>query len=226
MISPPDPSANPFSSYSRSDAERYEAWYHTPAGRVVASEEQAALAAMLAVFPAQQTVLEVGCGSGYFTRWLAARGHTVVGIDQSPEMLAVAHTFGGASYVLATGEALPFADASFDVVVFITALEFIAAPITALQEAARVARAGIVLGVLNLSSPLGIRRKLTAWFQPSIYRTAHFYTIWGLRRLVWRALPGRVQHLQWTTTLSPRGVPRSLHRLPCGAFIVMAVQLA
>jgi ubiquinone/menaquinone biosynthesis C-methylase UbiE len=221
------PRPDPFRAYGLTTARRYEAWYHTPAGRAIAAEEQRALAAMLATLPPPQSLLEVGCGTGHFTRWFAARGGVVVGADPSPGMLAAASTAnGGCCYVRATAEALPFADASIDIVAFITTLEFVALPTRALREAARVARSGVVLGVLNLASPLGLGRKLASWFRPSVYRSAHFYTAWGLQRLVRRSLPGRVQNMQWTTALWPRGVPGALRGLPCGALIALAARLA
>jgi len=216
---------NPFRAYSPAAAARYEAWYHLPAGRSVAVAEHNALAAMLATLPAHASVLEVGCGSGYFTRWLATRGERVIGVDPSPGMLTVARAAGDGRYVLAAGEALPFAAASVDVVAFITALEFLPAPAVALREAARVARRGILLGVLNLASPLGLRRALAARFRPSVYRAARFYTVWRLRRLLQRALSDRLQQVQWTTTLWPHGTPAPVRRLPGGAFIAMAAQL-
>ena len=50
--------------------------------------EAAAAAAVGTV--AAPRVLEIGCGTGNLTRALLARGATVTGIDQSPDMLAVA----------------------------------------------------------------------------------------------------------------------------------------
>ena len=48
-------------------------------------------------------------------RDLAARGHTVVGIDSSPTLLEYARAAGpAAEYVLADAAALPFPDGSFD----------------------------------------------------------------------------------------------------------------
>jgi len=38
--------------------------------------------------PAGSSILELGCGTGRLLRELAARGHSVVGVDESPAMLA------------------------------------------------------------------------------------------------------------------------------------------
>jgi SAM-dependent methyltransferase len=59
-------------------------------------------------------ILDVPCGAGRLTDVLARHGEPVTGADLSPSMLAEA---GGARRVLASAFALPFAAASFDVVV-------------------------------------------------------------------------------------------------------------
>src|SRR5437763_840626 len=43
-------------------------------------------------------VLDLGCGTGISTRFVAARGHRVLGIDPNEEMLAAATDAGGAEY--------------------------------------------------------------------------------------------------------------------------------
>ena len=66
-------------------------------------------------------VLEVGCGSAPCSRWLAAQGARVVGIDISRRMLGIGLAAMDADgvrvpLIQATAESLPFADGSFDVV--------------------------------------------------------------------------------------------------------------
>jgi len=205
-------------------ARRYNAWYATPTGRAVAGAEEALLGEMLAHLPDARTLLEVGCGTGHFARSFAARGLRVAGLDASPAMLAIAREVGGGpDYVLGSAEHLPFPDRCFDVVAFITSLEFVADPAAALREAGRVARRGLLLGVLNLASPLGVGRKAQALYRPSPYRAARFSTPWGLARLIRRALPGEFCSIRWRTTLWPSWVPQAARRLPCGGFIGMAV---
>src|ERR687885_449922 len=67
------------------------------------------------------TVLDVATGTGAVAReLLRQKGCTVVGLDQSPEMLAAARTRIGASFTIVEGRAeeLPFDDASFDALTF------------------------------------------------------------------------------------------------------------
>lgn len=89
--------------------------------------------------PPGWATLEIGCGEGRVARDLAARGHTVTGIDAAPTMLraaAVAHPAG--SYLVADAADLPFADGEFDLVVAYNALMDMAEMPAAVAEAARV----------------------------------------------------------------------------------------
>ncbi len=61
--------------------------------------------------------LDVGCGSGTLTVLLAARSDRAVGVDPAPRMVEQAmgkRADAPASFLVASAEALPFADASFD----------------------------------------------------------------------------------------------------------------
>jgi SAM-dependent methyltransferase len=95
-------------------------------------------------------VLDVGCGEGRFCRMLAARGATPVGIDPTGEMVRTATLRGDQSYVRSTAERLPFADASFDLVVSYITLVDIAGYRDAIAEMARVLRPGGHVVAANL----------------------------------------------------------------------------
>jgi ubiquinone/menaquinone biosynthesis C-methylase UbiE len=201
-------------------AAHYEAWYETPQGRQADRQEKQLLRWLIGLFPGARTVLEVGCGTGHFTRWLRDEGFWAVGLDISAPMLAQA--LDGLLLVRGDAHRLPFADGAVDLVVLITTLEFLAHPQEALAEALRVARYGLVLGVLNLWSPLGLARRIAGLFRPSVYRAAHFCSVWELQRLV-RSVAGPQAKVIWRTTLFPWGIPRRPSSLPWGGFIGMAV---
>jgi ubiquinone/menaquinone biosynthesis C-methylase UbiE len=55
-------------------ASRYEAWYTTPRGQRTDQAERALLEWLLGQFPNARSILEVGCGTGHFTTWLASDG--------------------------------------------------------------------------------------------------------------------------------------------------------
>ncbi len=91
-------------------------------------------------------VLDVGCGEGWLSRRLASAGARVVGLDPSPDALERARRDGRSDasvrYVEGGAEALPFADANFDVVIFFNSLHHVPEESmdAALGEAARVLR--------------------------------------------------------------------------------------
>lgn len=87
--------------------------------------------------------LDAACGTGRHARWLAARGHRVIGIDATPEMLELAReAMPDADLRLGDLTALPVETASVDLVVCALALthcEDLRAPVA---ELARVLRPG------------------------------------------------------------------------------------
>lgn len=99
-------------------------------------------------------VLDVGCGAGDLVRWLRSQGARSWGAECGPQMLGMAVAADpdhAQSYVDATGQDLPFDDASFDLVVFSYSLHHV--PIddmpTAIGEARRVVRRGGTLYVVE-----------------------------------------------------------------------------
>ncbi|MDY7078754.1 MAG: class I SAM-dependent methyltransferase [Chloroflexota bacterium] len=203
-------------------AARYEAWYETPEGRRADELEKAVLGWLLRAFPGSDSVLEIGCGTGHFTRWLSDEGLAAVGLDLSLAMLAEARALGGVPLVQGDARRLPFADGAFDLTAFITTLEFLEHPQEALAEALRVARDGFLLGVLNRWSLLGLQRRLEGLFRPTVYDAAHFYGVGELKRLL-RSVAGRKVRVVWHTTLFSRGWPWSQARLPWGGFVGMVL---
>ena len=108
--------------------------------------------------PPGARVLDVATGTGMVAAELLARGEvTVVGLDQSPQMLAAARVrFAGDERVeLIDGEAerLPFADASFDALTFTYLLRYVEDPRATLRELARVVKPGARVGSLEFGVP-------------------------------------------------------------------------
>jgi SAM-dependent methyltransferase len=105
--------------------------------------------------PQGARVLEVGCGTGAVTRMLAAWPGVVaaVGVDPSPVLVAKARALAAGLATLtfeeADGRSLPFAGATFDVVVCHTTLCHVPGPETAVHEAVRVLRPGGCLAVFE-----------------------------------------------------------------------------
>ena len=104
-------------------------------------------------------VLDVACGAAHVPEQVAPEVHQVVGIDLTPELLAL-----GAARLRAAGirnvllqqgaaTALPFVDESFDVVCSRSALHHIGDPARAAAEMARVCRRGGRVVVSDLVVP-------------------------------------------------------------------------
>ena len=89
--------------------------------------------------PSPRRVFDVGAGTG---RWTARLG--AIGLDASPEMLAVAATKPGLRGRLAVGDAmgLPIADASADLVLCTLMLGYAHDPLRAWRELTRVVKPG------------------------------------------------------------------------------------
>jgi len=69
-------------------ARTYEGWYATPLGKRADQAERALLAWLQGSFSNARDVLDIGCGTGHFTEWLAASGLRTRGLDRSSAMLA------------------------------------------------------------------------------------------------------------------------------------------
>jgi len=107
------------------------------------------------VLPPRAQVLDVAAGTGLITRLLEARGHEVVALDLSGEMLGGAR-HRGAKAVLGAAEALPFPDATFDGLTFGYLLRYVTEPRETLRELARVVRPGGAIGMVEFGRPRGI----------------------------------------------------------------------
>lgn len=106
---------------------------------------------------ADRDVIELGCGAGYVSAWVARRGGRPVGIDNSPKQLETAARLQrehGLDFPLLLGnaEAVPYPDASFDVAVSEYGAVLWADPERWVPEAARLLRPGGRLHVLTNST--------------------------------------------------------------------------
>jgi demethylmenaquinone methyltransferase/2-methoxy-6-polyprenyl-1,4-benzoquinol methylase len=153
---------------------------------------RAALVTLIGAHP-QDRVLDVATGTGLVASALVRRyGCRVVGLDQSPQMLAAARTRISRSAKLAShitltqgeAEALPFADGEFDHLSFTYLLRYVDDPAATLRELARVVKPGGRIASLEFGEPpAGARRAL--W---------RLYTRRGLPAL------GRLVSPQWAQT--------------------------
>ncbi|HET8895520.1 MAG TPA: class I SAM-dependent methyltransferase [Gaiellaceae bacterium] len=106
-------------------------------------------------------VLDVATGTGAVALELVRRGHMVVGIDQSPDMLAVARRrLPGVGFHEGRAESLPFADGEFDALTFTYLLRYVDDPAATLRELTRVVKPGGTIAMLEFGLPRGVWRPL------------------------------------------------------------------
>ena len=173
-------------------AERYEHWYRTSVGRL--HDRLQRLAAMRLLRPGRpgERLLDVGCGTGHWSRFFASYGYAVVGVDISEEMIRVARRLScpppGCTFEVADACALPFGDGTFQVVAAMATLEFVSDVQTVVAELVRCVAPGgsVLIGTLNRLAPIN-RHRLARARQP--YASARMLTATELRRLLGRFGP-------------------------------------
>jgi ubiquinone/menaquinone biosynthesis C-methylase UbiE len=146
--------------------------------------------------PAPRRILDVGCGTGYLLRRLAARVPTatgLVGVDAAASMIGVAEaaaTDERLRFSVGTAEHLPSPDARFDLVVSTTSFDHWADQQAGLGECARVLAPGGRLVLVD---------QFSAWLLPTLLcgragkartkRTAtRLLTSAGFRSVEWHGL--------------------------------------
>ncbi len=147
------------------------------------------------------SVLDIGCGTGRSLEPLLNRGLNLTGVDPSPYMLDIASQRLGdrADLHRAFAECLPFDDNTFNHAFFMTSLEFTERPAKAIEEACRVAKDKVFIGVFNKYAPLNMMRRIRGLFIKDILSQARFFSILELRQIAFDIL-GDVP-ITWKTTL-------------------------
>jgi ubiquinone/menaquinone biosynthesis C-methylase UbiE len=129
----------------------------------------------------EMIVLDVACGAAHAAELAAPHVRQVIGIDLTPELLAIGaarlRDAGITNVLLQEGNAaaLPFVDASFDLVMCRTALHHMGDPLASIAEMARVCKPGGRVAVSDLVAPAADVRDVFDDFQrildPSHART-------------------------------------------------------
>jgi SAM-dependent methyltransferase len=224
---PPDETPGPPERLGVPTAHDYDAWYRSSRGAWIGETECRLLLRQLRP-ETGANLLDVGCGTGYFTRQLARQCRSgAVGLDPNPCWIqfARAHRAGGERYCRGPAESLPFADRSFDCTVSVTALCFVPDVRRALREILRVTRRRFAIGMLNRHSLLYPEKGRHGGL--GAYRGAQWHTASELRALFERlpaanlALRGAV-FLPGGGALARRAERILPQRLLLGAFLAVA----
>jgi 2-polyprenyl-6-hydroxyphenyl methylase / 3-demethylubiquinone-9 3-methyltransferase len=140
-------------------------------------------------------VLDVGCGGGLLSEEFARLGCQVTGIDPSERSLGTARRHAllsnlQISYQRGTGEQIPFANASFDVVVCCDVLEHVNDVAQVVHEIARVLRPGGIFFYETINATflswltvikVAQEWRITRFFPPNLHDSKQFVKPRGLQ---------------------------------------------
>ncbi|MCD6186239.1 MAG: methyltransferase domain-containing protein [Deltaproteobacteria bacterium] len=214
------------------NARFYDNWFQNPANRFALSLETDLMIDMLKPEKGR-TLLDIGCGTGESLLKYLEMGLQVTGIDPSPYMLDIAagKIKNRADLHRGFAERLPFDDNFFHYASLMTTLEFVEEPKKALEEAFRVTKDRVFIGVLNRYALKGFQRRVKGIFTSTIFNHAQFFSIWELKKII-KTILGDVP-LSWGTVCqfpfaSYRFVSMLernsiIQKCPFGAFIGMVV---
>jgi len=166
-------------------ARSYDRWYETAEGKAHDHQQKAAVSRLLPPPTRNATLLDVGCGTGHWSRFFGSLGYRVVGVDLSREMLcrARSHDRIHGLFGIADGCSLPFDDFAFDVVSAMAVVEFTSCVDALVAEVFRCARTDgtVIVGTLNRLAPLN-RHRVAAGKEP--YCAARLFSPTELRHLL------------------------------------------
>jgi len=163
-------------------APYYDQWYGTSLGKAVDYVEQKAIKDLF--HPQGKAVLEVGCGTGLYTLWLAEEGYNVTGLDISQEMVKQAQVKvqkagKKVNWILNDIHVVLDDLPSYDGILSVTAFEFIPEPEKILRLLYQKLNPGgcLVIGVIADKNPWSEFYLKSAKENPeSVFRNARFFS--------------------------------------------------
>lgn len=145
-------------AFEQLEPKSYEEWYLSSDGKRIDAEEKSSIIRLLG--PGHEMrLLDVGCGTGHFAGWFAKQGYKTFGIDTSRRFIHYAKRHSEASFIMADGSDLPFADNAFHTAVAIAVLEFAQFPEYIIREMRRVSDRTLLLLMFNPDSGLNMIRR-------------------------------------------------------------------
>jgi ubiquinone/menaquinone biosynthesis C-methylase UbiE len=215
-------------------ADTYDQWYETTEGAMYDRLEKKAISKYLKRNVRGKKLLEVGCGTGHWSKFFSELDFEVTGIDISERMINVAQSKGipNTSFQIADGHLLPFKNGVFDVTAAIVTLEFVYDAELVVREMVRCTRrpgGKLLIGVLNALAQLNHKRQQNP---ESLYAKARFFSPKQLKQILEShgqthiATTGFIPEQERLLSLVPVTdmICRLLHR-PFGVFIAAEVRL-
>ncbi|GAM13399.1 class I SAM-dependent methyltransferase [Mesobacillus selenatarsenatis] len=180
-------------------AATYDSWCTTEIGSYVDKLEKNIIF-QLSLPRKGGKALDLGCGTGIYTIWLARMGLNVTGVDISSNMLEIAKEKTIASslnidYVQSDIQKLPFDEETFDLIVANIVLEFVKDPEAVVNEAIRVLKKGgrFVCGFIGKESSWGEKYRMQGEEKTeSVFANATFFSPGDVKKL-YSVEPDKVQ---------------------------------
>jgi len=123
-------------------------------GKIMDKKQKRILLEYISNFDKDVKILEVGCGTGRFLKFLESKGyHQLSGIDQAKTMLNIAKNKTSAKLRFGDAYSLPYNDGEFDVVFSIHVLMHLDFPERMLAEMLRVCKKLVIVDINNKISP-------------------------------------------------------------------------
>lgn len=180
------------------------------------------LDAIRALLPETGTGIEIGAGTGRFTKPLGVS----LGLEPSGAMRSIA-LHRGVNAIDGTAESLPIEDNIYDYALLVTTVCFLAAPEVAFREVHRILNPeGVaVVGMIDKNSVLGRsyeKKKNSSRF----YKNAVFHTVEDMRKMLEKAGFGSIEIVQAILPADVEGSdkPRVKPGYGEGSFVVLRAQ--
>jgi len=188
--------------FNDKDAQLFDDWYRHPDNRKIIERENRLMFDMIQ--PARgEHVLGIGCATGQRLFKFLERGLTVSGIDSSQAMIDAAESNLGNRVDLHLGnpESLPFDDNSFNISLLINTLEFCADYKSALEEAARVTKDRLFIGIWNKFAIKDVWIQIKAMYPQVDETSIQLYSSGDIKRHL-KSVLGKVP-MEWKTIGQP-----------------------
>ena len=214
-------------------ADSYDSWYSPAIGSMYDRLEKRAFDRFIGNHNGGKQLLEIGCGTGHWSKYFSEKEFEVTGIDISEKMIKTANkkNIPHCRFQVADGRSLSFFDNSFDVAAAITTLEFSENAESIISEMARCVKpkGKLFFGVLNSLSSYNQKKQRNAG---SVYAYSQLFSPQQLKNIlehygtVKMRISGFVIRNKWLIWLSPfwEFLCRTVNSKK-GAFIVVEVQL-
>jgi ubiquinone/menaquinone biosynthesis C-methylase UbiE len=165
-------------------ANRYDSWFETPLGKKIFESERSCIEKLIKKVE-NKFAVDLGIGTGLFTKILREKGYKVIGIDISDEMLKIAKNRGFEVIKHDLNNPLPFNDESFDFVFSMTSIEFLKNPENLVEEVYRILKKDgefLLITLNSLSLWAFVRRVKGLFIKNYVFKKGRFYSPNRLRK--------------------------------------------